>query len=347
MKNKHIIFVFSILLFSCEKDNLSELQDILYVRRNGADMPAYIYGNASEKMFLIFLHGGPGGSGLSLRSLNTCQKLEKTCAMVYWDQRGQGMSQGHYNSSENCVEEMAKDVKALALILKNKYGNDIKLFIMGASWGGTLGTKVMVTEDYQFLFNGWIEMDGAHDYPAQFREGIKQMINIGSEQIQLGNSVSYWEDLLSEISQTDTSIYDGNNFPVNSKAIEAESVLLNDGVIDMGNESISEGLKYILLYENWITVKTTAIFTSQDISQNDNLFYNYSLTDELHKIEIPTLFLWGKYDIVVPPALGVSAYNKVSSQNKRMVILEHSGHQSIRESDKVVKEIVDFMNNNK
>ena len=32
-----------------------------------------------------------------------------------------------------------------------------------------------------------------------------------------------------------------------------------------------------------------------------------ALTDSLFKIEIPTLILWGKYDFVVPPALGYDA----------------------------------------
>jgi pimeloyl-ACP methyl ester carboxylesterase len=345
MLNKLTILLLITLLCSCEKDNLSELQDIIYVRRNGADMPAYIYGNASEKTFLIFLHGGPGGSGLQLRSLSACQNLEESCAMVYWDQRGQGMSQGHYHSSDNSLDEMAKDVKALALVLKNKYGQDIRLFLMGVSWGGTLGTKTMVTEDFQHLFEGWIELEGGHDYQAMFSEGIKQLINIGNEQISQGNSPDYWQGVLTEIEETDTSIYNGENYSVNSKAFEAESVLTNDGVIYAGNESINRARMHVYLYENWITVNTTAIFTSRDINQNENLFYNYSLTDELYKIEIPTLFIYGKYDIVTPPALGYSAYERVNSADKKIVILEQSGHQSITsEPEIIVREITDFIN---
>jgi len=353
VKNKILFFLTVAIMASCQKDSLSDINDILYVRRNGADMPAYIYGNASDKTFLIFLHGGPGGSGLQLRSLNACQNLETTCAMVYWDQRGQGMSQGHYSQSENSVEEMAKDVKALALVIKSKYGQDSKLFLIGASWGGTLGSKVMVTEDFQYLFNGWIELEGGHDTPVLYRGGIKQFKWIADEQIKNGNSVDYWNGVLKKVNNIDTlnndKDYCFNSFYIlNQEAYTAESVLMNDGVVAKGSESLSRGLLYVYVYENRLTINTTAIFTSKDLEQNDNLSYSYSVTDQLHNIEIPTLLIWGKYDMVASPELGRTAYNMISSQKKKLVILEKSGHQSIiSQPDEIVNEIVQFINENK
>ena len=50
------------------------------------------------------------------------------------------------------------------------------------------------------------------------------------------------------------------------------------------------------------------------------------MTDLLYEITIPSQFLWGKYDFVVPPAIGISGYNNVSSTEKELVIFEHSGH---------------------
>lgn len=150
---KYLWILLVILDFSsCQKQDLSDLVDVLHVRRNNADMPAYIYGNATEKIFLIILHGGPGGSGLEYRIGQYKEDLEEKYAVVYWDQRGQGMSQGNFDQSDITIAEIVEDVEALAITLRHKYGQDIQLFLMGHSWGGTLGSAVLTTENYQDIF---------------------------------------------------------------------------------------------------------------------------------------------------------------------------------------------------
>ena len=44
-----ILFLLSLLfVLSCSQEEIGDLKDTLYVRHIGADMPAHIYGNASE-----------------------------------------------------------------------------------------------------------------------------------------------------------------------------------------------------------------------------------------------------------------------------------------------------------
>jgi pimeloyl-ACP methyl ester carboxylesterase len=75
---------------------------------------------------------------------------------------------------------------------------------------------------------------------------------------------------------------------------------------------------------------------------------NYSATDQLYKVDIPALFIWGKYDFVVAPVLGEDAYNKVSSTVKKFVLLEHSGHSGMSgEWKKVDDEIISFIDANR
>ena len=100
-------------------------------------------GNASDNTFLIVLHSGPGIAGLDYRRGVFMFELEKKYAVVYTDQRGQGMSQGHLNTERIAVSELIKDVEALILVIKEKYGADSSIFLLGHSWGGTLGTACM------------------------------------------------------------------------------------------------------------------------------------------------------------------------------------------------------------
>ena len=69
-----------------------------------------------------------------------------------------------------------------------------------------------------------------------------------------------------------------------------------------------------------------------------------SMTDELHKITVPSIFLWGKYDFVVSPALAHSAYERVSSTSKSVVIFEKSGHSPMdNEASLFAQEVISFV----
>ncbi len=69
MKKALIYIVICILFASCDKDNLSgTLNDVLYVQHQSASTPAYIHGNGGSKVFIVVLHGGPGGNGLEYRN---------------------------------------------------------------------------------------------------------------------------------------------------------------------------------------------------------------------------------------------------------------------------------------
>ena len=69
-----------------------------------------------------------------------------------------------------------------------------------------------------------------------------------------------------------------------------------------------------------------------------------SMTADLNKITIPSLFLWGKYDFVVPPSLGEMAFNNVSSTKKEVVIFEKSGHSPMdSEPDLFAEKVIQFV----
>ena len=343
---KHLIFLTFIFIiisnFSCQKFDLSNLSDVIYVRNNGADMPAYIYGNGSEKVFIIILHGGPGGNGLEYRTGTAMEELEKHYAMVYWDQRGQGLSQGKYDSTHVTIDQMVEDLHALVLILKYKYGNDINLFLLGHSWGGTLGTAYMLKDDYQNELKGWIEADGAHDIPLLNKEALKMFIEIAEQQISVANSTDDWQAILDWASQIDTnniSIEQGGE--INSNGHSAENYLYYDGIIAEGDIDFTIRDMLIFYHQNFFTSSISGAYTT-------NYLYNEvettSYTAQLETITTPCLFLWGKYDFVVPTQLGYDAYNKVNTTEKEIIIFEYSGHSPmVNEPDKFAKVIIDFV----
>ncbi len=338
------IFLFIQIFFSCSKEqDPINIDETVYIRYKGADMPVYMHGNLTSNILLLMVHGGPGGNGLEYRAGLWTIDLEKKYLVAYWDQRGQGMAHGHYSRSDVTISQMADDMDAVINGLKAKYGEQLKIFALGHSWGGTLTSKYVTTDKYQHTLSGWIEFDGAHDMHRNDIESVKMFINVANEQIALGNSIDKWQDILTWASDIDTNNINYDlSVEINQKGFEVEDWLIEDGVM---NEYDTGGNPYPLYEINFLTSWFSGNMTNGFLADE---IMDYSATDLLYKVDIPVLFLWGKYDFVVPPSIGYDAYDKVSSTNKTYILLEKSGHSGMsNEWEKTKNAIIEFIETNR
>ncbi len=343
---KIILLVFIIIVstfLSCKKEN-QLLSDDFNVRHANADMPVYVHGNSTDRVFIIFLHGGPGDSGYQNRAGKAAEELEKRYVMVYWDQRGQGQAEGNFNSNDITINLMAEDLNAVVEVLKYKYGDDIKIFLLGHSWGGTLGTAFLLKNNYQSKITGWIEADGSHDFPKINRDDVKKFIDVGNQQIKLNNNKENWQNVVAWAKQIDTTNLDNKTIiDINNKAHQVEKYLLEDNVLQKEDAITMRDLG-ILYNQNTIM----RIFSGYYTFMGNNKFFNEvvtnSFTNDLHKITIPCLFLWGKCDFVVPSTLAYDAYNRVSSAHKQIIIFDKSGHSPmLNQSSDFVDAVTNFV----
>jgi proline iminopeptidase len=344
---KYALYISMVLvLLSCQKEqDLGKLDQTIYVRNDGADMPVYMRGNMNSKVIILIVHGGPGGNGLEYRAGLWTVDLEKNYAVAYWDQRGQGMSQGHYDKSDVTVAKMVEDMDAVIKVLKAKYGNDVSVFALGHSWGGTLTAKYLTTGNLQHNLKGWIESDGAHDMPKNDIEATKMFIKVSKEQIALGNNVSNWQGILNWATAIDTSnISETQRGELNEFASKVEDWLIKDHVLlegEIGGYKLTKFFSPVNPITNHLAGNATNDMLSKEIEST-------ALTNKLPIINIPVLVLWGKYDFVVPPILGYDTYNQVSSVKKKLVIFEKSGHSPMNnEWRKFTDEVILFVNANK
>lgn len=335
-----LVIVVLCTIFSCSKDeNKNELDDTIFVRHKKADMPAYIHGNGADNVFLIMLHGGPGGIGLGYRG-PAFDRIEKTCAVVYFDQRGSGMAQGSYSENETNIDIMAEDILALVKVIKTKYGNDAQFFLMGHSWGGALGPATLLKDQSDFL--GWINIDGAHNGKGMYSEYISNFRRVASEQIEAKNDIDYWNSII-EFTNNVATTYNKNDMrALNSESFAAEDALQDSGLINKQTESdYNTILNYNLLTMFWNQLKIQSIL-------DDDLFENSDYTDQLSEITIPSLVLWGKHDMVVPIKFAQESFDNLGSSEKELVIFENSGHSPMgTEPDLFAEEVIAFINENK
>jgi len=339
---KAIILIFTIFnLFSCSNDdNLIDLNDTIFVRHKNADMPAYIIGNGIEKVFLITLNGGPGGVGLEFKG-PAFSKIEQRYAVVYFDQRGSGMSQGSYSRKDLSLDLMAEDVLALVKVMKRKYGDDSRFFLLGHSWGGTLGTATLLKD--QSDFKGWIEVDGANNPSGLYNQYIETFTETANSQIELGNSIDFWESILDFVSKVNPISNKDEMLELNSKSFDLEEQLMNDGFIN----NPEEGDDLALIYNAW-----TAIWNSNQIASilidEQCLFQTTDFTSRRPEITIPSLFISGQYAMTVPLISAEIAFENIGSDVKELLIFERSGHSPLAsEPQRFAEEVVRFIDENK
>jgi proline iminopeptidase len=101
---------------------------------NGTKLHAETFGNADSAMIIV-LHGGPGSD---YRYLLNCKEFaNQGYYVVFYDQRGSGLSKRHSKSSYT-VQTMLDDLSAVISHYRKSPAQ--KVFLLGHSWGAILAT---------------------------------------------------------------------------------------------------------------------------------------------------------------------------------------------------------------
>lgn len=99
---------------------------------NGTRLHAEAFGDPADPM-VVFLHGGPGADYRN--AANVRQLTDDGYYVVFYDQRGSGLSQRHKKSNHS-LQLMFDDLAAV--IAHYRTSEDQKIFLFGHSWGGML-----------------------------------------------------------------------------------------------------------------------------------------------------------------------------------------------------------------
>jgi pimeloyl-ACP methyl ester carboxylesterase len=337
---KRIIFFLVIigLLSSC-KDSLLDKDfqgdDWFYLENNGAVMPVWVKGNKQSKVFILLLHGGPGDSDMYYDTHEAFIKLRNDYAVVYWDQRMSGASQGNAKPESMNVEQFVDDLGKVIALIRYKYDNPI-LFLLGHSWGGALGTAFLINPINQTFISGWIELDGGHNYENGFLYSIEWVRAKAEDQIALGKDVDYWRKEIEWYNSV--SLTNANNVQRHTGNVDK----LNGYYYDPSNNF---GIQFSWLFNSPYSASAllNANYLIKYIDKPENWTLNY--TPEMNNIKIPSLILWGRHDGVFPVALAQEAYDNIGADNKHLYIFEKSAHNAcFEEPDMFVERVKLFIN---
>lgn len=339
LKNIIGILIISLFFASCKKGKVNRsanADELFWLSNKGADMPVWVMGNTASKIILLFLHGGPGIGAHRYSGFQTNQ-LQKPYAVAYWDQRDAGSAAGNNNFADLTLDLMIQDLEKLISVLQYRYGSDVKIFLMGHSFGGLLGSGFLVKDNNQKNIRGWIEVDGAHDYPETNILSRQMLLDSAATEIEKGKYVTEWTTIKNYCESHQPNVSLDVSYKINVYAHDVENYVdINHTTspLESGSESSLPSFG-INLYHIYYTDDGKRFLQSLE---------DVSFTNQLYKIKIPSLLIWGQYDFNVPIRTGRNALQNLGSSFKHLFIMPHSGHTPMNgDTDLFTQTVIDFV----
>lgn len=328
----YITLILLCFAFSCDGD-LSTAEDFFYFERDNSQMPVWVKGNKNSNDILLLLHGGPGYT--SANFVNYFKSFEDQYLVVYWDQRGSGASLGNIKDEDIKVDKFVEDTHILINILKKKY-SDRGIFLLGHSWGGTLGTYYLTAHPTDNNVKGWIYVAGGHNNKTAKALSIDYVLKYAEEQINSNTDVTYWKEV--------KDWYNKN------PKITAENISTHSGYVTKAKGYYHKKEFSDKSGADWFTQPNSLYAMAINSNKIPKLLpeiFDNDLTDKMSNITVPTIILWGKYDGTLPLPMAQDAYDAIgtSTSNKSIVIFEESAHYPfVEENEKFVTALKDFLN---
>ncbi|OJJ21505.1 alpha/beta hydrolase [marine bacterium AO1-C] len=155
---------------------------------NGTQLHSETFGNPNDPM-VVFLHGGPGSDYRN--GLNVQQLANDGYYVVFYDQRGSGLSKRH-NRDIYSIQLMLDDLTAV--IHNYRTSANQQVFLFGHSWGAMIAAAYV--NAYPDRINGVIFAE-----PGGFNKKLLDEYGTTSRKIKLfaesTNDIMYYDQFLS------------------------------------------------------------------------------------------------------------------------------------------------------
>ncbi len=322
-----------LLLTACQKESIlisTNASEVFYVENLGASMRVFVEGNTASNIFILIIHGGPGVSSFFYDTKYISTHLGDKYAMVYWDQRNAGASQGTNNGKDLNLGVMVEDLKKVIEVLKYRYGKNISIFLVGHSFGGLIAADFVTTPGYQQMIKGLINVDGSHNYPLNDTLTRDMLLSYGKREVSLKSKEFQWMPIINYCLSHQGNFSEDESMQLEKYAGDAENLIDSVKKVNITN--------FILRYSITDVYPLTAIVSNLLYSEDSNFNKELAVSEFsslLNTVTIPVLVLWGKYDFICPLPLGEDFYNRIHSSAKRFVISPVSGHNMILQDKKL------------
>lgn len=324
------LLLLTTLLVGCSHQFLDE-GEYFYISNGGANMPVQIRGEMESGTFCIYLHGGPGNSAVAEATLGNFRDIEKLIAMVYWDQRGAGLSDGNPELITN--ESIAGDLDILIQVLTERYGAK-RIVLLGHSYGAVISGCYMSKSEQARKISGWIIINGTADLSANWQPAIKW---VKDEIVRRGKSAQ-WSDVLSWYDSMDSSLFRNH-----------EEVQRHLGYVDsLGGKFISDEFRPSASGEQvfFSPIGLGLMQNEKECGKKVTQWWNSNYSDGLAAVTTPFLLLTGRGDGVIPEVSSLTTFNSIGtdvSLKRHRSFTNSAHHPHFEETEELNREVIDFL----
>jgi proline iminopeptidase len=262
-----------------------------------------------DKGDLLCLHGGPGMTHDYILPLQ--DMVNFGYRVIFYDQLGCGRSDLPKNLALFTIERAIEDVEGF-----RKAMNLGKIHLMGSSYGGLLAIAYALK--YQTNLRSLITTGGLASVPLT----MKEMERLKSElPIDVQETMKRYEDL---------GEYQNPDY------IKAQMVFYKNYLCRL--DPWPQELDYTLAHVSMPVYGT--MNGPNEFTIIGNMRY-WDVTDQISRINVPTLVTGGRYDEVTPK-VAQSIHKGI--KGSKIVIFEKSAHLPMwEERDKYIKTLADFL----
>lgn len=297
-----------------------------FLEVNGVKMGMIIKSKNISNPVLLFVHGGPGMPEYFLTE-DYPTGLEEYFTVVWWDQRGAGLSySSHIDKNTMTTNQFIDDTIAVTNYLRERFGQD-KIYLMSHSWGSYIG--IQTAKKSPELYNGYI--------------GIGQMVNQEeSEKLAYEYMINYYEEIgdkrtVKKLKGMDykSSEYGKIRDSVMHKSGIGTTHEMNSVVKDIFFRSL-KNKEYT--FNEKINLWRGKIFSSSTSLKDEE--HSMDFRKELVSLDVPTYFFSGEYDYTVNYKMSEEYFRKLDAPIKGFYLFKNSAHSPIFEEPEKAMNII-------
>ncbi len=152
---------------------VDENPDLPTLSLNGSQFHIETFGTPGKPV-IVFLHGGPGGdyrSLLRLQDMYNGHSLADNYFLVFWDQRGAGLSRRHAKSDVS-IDIYKEDLRQIV----EHFSPSAPVVLIGHSWGGMYATAFI--NEYPAMVRGAVLLESGPLTGALYEEIKTRLISL-------------------------------------------------------------------------------------------------------------------------------------------------------------------------
>lgn len=323
--NKFLVVTILVLLFSCNHSFLED-GDYFHLKSDNAVMPVWVRGNSSSGTYVLYIHGGPGGSGIAEATVEAFSGIEEEYNLVYWDQRAGGITDGNPAKINN--ELIADDLDLLIDTINKKYKAE-KIVLMGHSYGVVTICSYISSKERREKIDYIIYINGVANLKGNWENSVNWVKKKTSSQ----NTLNWYSGL------DNKRLFTTNNMV--KRHLDYVDKL--GGMYYRNPSRIDPSIEQVL----FSPISLSLFSNEKECSKRFNNWWESDFSEVLKYINFPVLVIAGRYDGIFPVESVDDFYLSINTTNKYRVMYEESGHHPhFEETHKFNKDVIGFLKNN-